>query len=336
MTDVRLIPYQVEEIIEELTNIPEGVQMIEAPELWDKADKGKGNVVAIIDTGCQTNHPDLEGRVIAGRNFTTDYNSDPDNYLDNNGHGTHVAGTIAAIGRDNRIAGVAPETNLLILKVLTKQGSGRMEWIVDAIRHAVDWTGPDGEKVKVISMSLGGPQGTDELHDVIKYAVDNHVCVVCAAGNEGDNQEDTDEFSYPGAYNEVIQVGAVDFQRRIARFTNTNDEIDLVAPGVNVLSTFPDNRYAKLSGTSMSTPHVSGALVLLNTLTAKEFGRFLTEPELYAQLIRRTTPLDYSKKAVGNGLLTLGLVDKLESLFNPYTKMWEKEGKSILMAERRA
>lgn len=336
MTDVRLIPYQVEEIIEDLTNIPQGVEMIEAPDLWERADKGKGNVVAIIDTGCQTNHPDLEGRVIDGRNFTTDYNSDPDNYLDNNGHGTHVAGTIAAIGKDNSIAGVAPECGLLILKVLTKQGSGRMDWIVDAIRYATDWTGPDGEKVKAISMSLGGPQGTDELHQAIKDAVDHQICVVCAAGNEGDNQEDTDEYSYPGAYNEVIQVGAVDFQRNIARFTNTNDEIDLVAPGVNILSTFPDNRYARLSGTSMSTPHVSGAIALLSNLTTKEFGRELTEPELYAQLVKRTTPLDYSKKAVGNGFLTLGLVDKLENLFSTYTKMWEQENKSILMAERRS
>ncbi|WP_349409806.1 S8 family peptidase [Pseudalkalibacillus sp. SCS-8] len=337
MSEVRLIPYHIEEILEDMKTVPIGVQMIEAPIVWDKSEKGEGNVVAVIDTGCQTSHPDLKDRIIDGRNFTTDYNGDENNYLDNNGHGTHVAGTIAAIGGENHIAGVAPETKLLILKVLTGQGRGRMDWIVEAIRYAVDWEGPDGEKVRVISMSLGGPQGTNELHESIKYAVAQNVSVVCAAGNEGDNEESTDEFSYPGAYNEVIQVGAMNFQRKMARFTNTNAEIDLVAPGVNILSTYPDNKYAKLSGTSMATPHVSGALALLNNLTQKEFNRNLTEAELYAQLIKRTIPLGFSKRGVGNGLLTLGLPDKLETLFHPYTAIYENELKKdseILSAQR--
>jgi major intracellular serine protease len=338
MSEVRLIPYQVEEIVDELTNVPHGVQMIEAPEVWDEADRGQGNVVAVIDTGCQTTHPDLQHCIIDGRNFTSDYNGDADNYLDNNGHGTHVAGTIAASGSSDGVAGVAPNAKLLILKVLTGQGSGRMTWIVDAIRYAVDWRGPDGEKVRVISMSLGGPQGTDELHEVVKYAVDHDVSVVCAAGNEGDDNENTNEYSYPGAYNEVIQVGAMDFTRKLARFTNTNAEIDLVAPGVNILSTFPDNRYAKLSGTSMATPHVSGALALLNNMSQKEFNRNLTEAELYAQLVKRTIPLGYTKRGVGNGLLTLALQEKLKHLFEPYTALWENEVKhevGILTTERK-
>ncbi|MGM7700396.1 S8 family peptidase [Pseudalkalibacillus sp. Hm43] len=337
MSEVRLIPYHVEEIVDELTNVPRGVKMIEAPDVWDQADKGEGNVVAVIDTGCQMAHPDLKDQIIDGRNFTTDYNSDENNYSDNNGHGTHVAGTIAAVGTSNGIAGVAPKSKLLVLKVLTQQGSGRMAWIIEAIRYAVDWEGPKGEKVRVISMSLGGPQGTDELHDAVKYAVENNVSVVCAAGNEGDDNEGTEEFSYPGAYNEVIQVGAMDFKRKLARFTNTNDEIDLVAPGVNILSTFPDNRYAKLSGTSMATPHVSGALALLNNISQKEFNRNLTEVELYAQLVKRTIPLGYTKRGVGNGLLTLAIQDKMKNLFQPYTELWENEIKhdvGILSTQR--
>ncbi|WP_257348406.1 S8 family peptidase [Pseudalkalibacillus decolorationis] len=323
MSEIRLIPYQVEEIISDLSNIPEGVQMIEAPLLWERTKKGKGNVVAVIDTGCQIEHPDLEDRIIDGKNFTTDFNSDVTNFSDNNGHGTHVAGTIAASGSGNGVAGVAPGANLLILKVLTGEGSGKYEWIINAIQYAVDWEGPNGEKARVISMSLGGPQDVPELHEVIKYAVNHNVSVVCAAGNEGDDRENTDEFSYPGAYNEVIQVGAIDFQRKLAKFTNTNAEIDLVAPGVKILSTYPDNRYARLTGTSMSTPHISGAIALLITLCEGEFERNLSEAEIYAQLIKRTTPIGFSKQGEGNGLLTLGLVDKIADLFTTHTKDWE-------------
>ena len=126
---------------------------------------------------------------------------------------------------------------------------------------------------------------------------------------------DTDEFAYPGAYGEVIQVGAVDFDRRIAPFSNTNNEIDLVAPGINIYSTYLEGKYASLSGTSMATPHVSGALALIRNISEREFDRELTEAELYAQLVRRTIPLGYPKTAEGNGLLALDILNKFEQLF---------------------
>lgn len=324
MSEVNLIPYKREEILESSSIIPEGIEMIEAPALWERASRGSGNVIAIIDTGCQTDHPDLKDRVIGGRNFTPDFNGDEENFTDNNGHGTHVAGTIAASETGSGVVGAAPEANLLILKVLSGQGGGKFAWIIDAIQYAVDWKGSKGERVRVISMSLGGPQDIPELHEVIKYAVDNDVSIVCAAGNEGDGRETTDEFAYPGAYNEVIQVGAVDFQRGIAEFTNTNDEIDLVAPGVEILSTYPENKYARLSGTSMATPHVSGALALLINLAESQFDRRMSEAEIYSQLIKRTTPIGYSKQAEGNGLLTLALIDKVGELFSTYTRNWQK------------
>lgn len=315
MVNLHLIPYRVEEIAEQAPQIPEGVRMIQAPEIWQEAERGKGNVLAILDTGCQADHPDLQDRIVGGRNFTSDFNGDAENFDDNNGHGTHVAGTIAASYREEGgIAGVAPEAHLLILKVLTGEGSGEYQGIIDGIHFAVDWRGPEGEMVSVISMSLGGPEDVAELHEAIKRAVDAGIPVVCAAGNEGDDSPDTDEFAYPGAYGEVIQVGAVDFDRRIANFSNTNDEIDLVAPGTDIYSTFPGGKYASLSGTSMATPHVSGALALIKNISEKEFARVLTEAELYAQLVRRTTPLGYPKTAEGNGLLALDLLNKIEQL----------------------
>ncbi|TWT02460.1 S8 family peptidase [Planomicrobium sp. CPCC 101079] len=315
MNRIHLIPYRIEEIITVAPQIPEGVRMIKAPEVWGKAEGGQGNVIAILDTGCQSNHPDLEDRIVAGRNFTPDYSNDEANFEDNNGHGTHVAGTAAASLRDGGVAGVAPEAQLLILKVLDAKGSGDYAGIIEAIHYAIDWTGPRGEKTTVISMSLGGPDDVPELHEAIKRAVTAGIPVVCAAGNEGDSSPDTDELGYPGAYREVIQVGAVDFNRKIASFSNTNDEIDLVAPGVNIHSTYLDGQYASLSGTSMATPHVSGALALIKNIAEKEFARNLTEAELYAQLVRRTVPLGYPKTAEGNGLVELDALEKIEQFF---------------------
>ncbi|WP_270179956.1 S8 family peptidase [Alkalihalobacillus sp. CinArs1] len=326
MNEVKLIPFEVNEVVSKADEAyPDGVEMIQAPEIWEESDRGRNRIVAVVDTGCQVDHPNLKSRIIGGKNFTKDYNADPDNYDDNNGHGTHVAGTIAAEKGADGIVGVAPEAKLLIVKVLNGEGSGTYESIISGIRYAIDWEGPNGEKVNVISMSLGGPSDLPELHEAIKDAIDQNISVVCAAGNEGDARADTPEYAYPGAYNEVIEVGASSFSRTLAPFSNTNDEIDLIAPGVDILSTFPESKYAVLSGTSMSAPHVSGALALLMNLSEKEFNRTLTEPEIYAQLIKRTVPIGYRNSAEGNGLLALNLVKQLEELFNIYTTAWNSK-----------
>ena len=120
--------------------------------------KGQDVVVAVLDTGCDTNHIDLKDRIIGGRNFTKDYEADPNVYLDNNGHGTHVAGTIAATENGVGVLGVAPLAKMLVLKVLAGDGSGSYEQIIEAIHYAVNWRGPNQEKVRIISMSLGGPR----------------------------------------------------------------------------------------------------------------------------------------------------------------------------------
>lgn len=305
---VELLPFDVQEIHESASEIPQGIQLINAPLLWEAAKKGEGVVVAIIDTGCQTDHPDLAGRIIGGKNFSSDYSKDPNKYEDNNGHGTHVAGTIAAIENSTGVVGAAPLVNLLIVKVLDKNGSGSYQSIIDGINYAVAWRGSKGEKVRAISMSLGGPSNVEKLHDAVKNAVNNNVLVICAAGNEGDNSSKTNEYSYPAAYNEAIAVGAVDFNKTIAKFSNSNDNVDLVAPGVGILSTYIGGKYATLSGTSMATPHVSGAAALIINDSESSFGRSLTEAELYAQLIKKTVDIGIDKKSQGNGLLDLSKV----------------------------
>ncbi|MFD1955169.1 S8 family peptidase [Paenibacillus thailandensis] len=306
---VSVIPFRLIEQAEKANEIPKGVEMIQAPKVWSQT-KGKGIKVAILDTGCDTSHPDLQGRIIGGRNFTDDDNGNPDLYEDYNGHGTHVAGTIAAIENDSGVVGVAPEAELLIVKVLDKDGSGQYDWVVNGINYAVE------QQADIISMSLGGPEDVPELHEAIKRAVASNVVVVCAAGNEGDGNDSTNEFGYPAFYNEVISVGAVDLNRRSSEFSNSNNEIDLVAPGDNILSTYLDGKYATLSGTSMATPHVSGAMALIKAIATASFERELSVSELYAQLIKRTVPLGNSPKLEGNGLVYLTVMDHLQQVFD--------------------
>jgi major intracellular serine protease len=306
---VHVIPFKVLEHAEKVNEVPKGVEMIQAPKIWDQT-KGKGITVAILDTGCDITHPDLKERIIGGRNFTNDDGGKADEYKDYNGHGTHVAGTIAATKNNTGVVGVAPEANLLIIKVLDKNGSGQYEWIINGINYAIE------QRADIISMSLGGPEDLPELHTAIQKAISNNILVICAAGNEGDGVDSTDEFDYPGSYNEVISVGAIDLERHSSNFSNSNNEVDLVGPGEKILSTYLNGKYATLSGTSMATPHVAGAIALIKVLVNTSFERNLTERELYAQLIKRTVPLGNSPKLEGNGLVYLTVMDELSDIFN--------------------
>lgn len=305
---VSVMPFRVIKQVEKVNEVPKGVEMIQAPKIWNQT-KGKGVNVAILDTGCDTAHPDLKERIVGGRNFTKDDGGNPNVYEDYNGHGTHVAGTIAAIQNNTGVVGVAPEANLLIIKVLGQNGSGQYEWIIKGIDYAIE------QKADIISMSLGGPEDVPELHEAIQRAVTNSILVVCAAGNNGDGDDLTDEFDFPGSYNEVISVGAIDLERHSSTFSNSNNQVDLVAPGEKILSTYLKGTYATLTGTSMAAPHVSGALALIKVLAGTSFERELTESELYAQLIKRTVPLGNTPKLEGNGLVYLTVGDHLSEIF---------------------
>lgn len=288
--------------------IPDGVAMIRAPELWSQGYKGQGVKIAIVDSGCQVDHPDLRDRIIGGRNFTTEDNGDITKYNDYNGHGTHVAGVIAASHNGSGIIGVAPEAGILILKVMEKNGQGSYMNVVNAINYAIT------QKVDIISMSLGGPGNAAELKQAIDQAIANEIAVVCAASNDGDGNPLTLEYAYPAYYPEVIAVGAEMANRQVARFSDSNNEIDIIAPGVNIISTYIGGKYVSLSGTSMAAPHVAGALALLINWGIKNFGRKLSEVELYAQLVRRAISVGLPTTAEGNGMLYLTAQDILQQL----------------------
>ncbi len=247
-------------------SIPWGISRINADTAQQTVDES-GVKVAILDTGLDFAHEDLQGLFVwgfswyKGNRAVSATECTPGNTRaceDGQGHGTHVAGTIAAQDNAVGVLGVAPQVSLYILKVLSDRGSGTYTAISEGIITATN--GPDGvagtaDDADVISMSLGGSVGTAELETAVNYALNNGVVIVAATGNDGASSP-----SYPAAYPGVLKVGAMDSSNNIASFSNRGE--DIFAPGVDVLSSTPGNNYESWAGTSMATPHVSGVVAL--------------------------------------------------------------------------
>ncbi|WHX38583.1 S8 family peptidase [Mesobacillus sp. AQ2] len=214
--------------------------------------RGKEQIeIAIIDTGVDLDHPELKNRIISGYNVI-DEKREPD---DDNGHGTHVAGIIASETNNGEgVAGMTWFSKIMPVKAMGAKGYGTTFDIAKGIIWAVDH-GAD-----VINMSLGNYQPSKVLEEAVRYAFDNNVVMVSAAGNDGSNQP-----TYPSAYPEVLSVAAVDYNGNRANFSNYGDYIDIAAPGVNIPSTFFNAQYAALSGTSMAAPHVAGLAALIKS-----------------------------------------------------------------------
>ncbi|TDQ34121.1 type II signal peptidase [Aureibacillus halotolerans] len=306
MADIALHPFTVQDVTRRKNEVPSNIQSIGAPDWWKQGFTGKGVVVAVFDTGCDARHPDLQEAIIGGRNFTNDDGGRPHRFDDYHGHGTHVTGIIAARKNNTGVVGVAPDARILVVKVLDKDGNGTYEQLTRGIQYALDWRGSRGERVRVLSMSLAGPKDDSALKEAIEKASEANALVVCAAGNSGDGRSNTSEVGYPGFYSECVQVGAIDQKRSMAPFSNSNDEIDLVAPGVDILSTYPRGSYATLSGTSMAAPHVSGAAALLIQKYELGLRRSIIEAEVFALLVKHTEALGFDPREEGYGSLLLG------------------------------
>ena len=296
-------------------------------EAWT-VTKGRGVVVAVIDTGVSKNE-DGFFELLPGQDFV-DNDSDAS---DQNGHGTHVAGTIGQ--RSNNgigVAGVAPEVSILPVRVLDANGSGSNTWVANGILWAVD------HGANVINLSLGSPMNSEAVADACAYAYEQGVTVVAATGNDGF----TDFIGFPAALDTTIAVGSVDLANKIAFYSNQGQQIDLVAPGGDTTTDSDGNglsdgvlqetimngqwSYYALQGTSMATPHVAGvaALVYANGVhdpdairsilnsTAKDLGPSGRDNTFGHGLVDPVAALNKKAPTQSGALITRHKVKKLD------------------------
>ncbi|MCJ7768810.1 S8 family serine peptidase, partial [Candidatus Bathyarchaeota archaeon] len=241
-----------------------GVQKIEADWAWNVSVGSHDVLVAVLDSGIDWHHPDLVSNYVPlGYDWVND-DADP---MDDYGHGTHCAGTIAATMNNSQgVAGMA-QVRVMAEKVLNNRGEGYSDWIANGLYHAVQ------QGARVISMSFGDYDGNEVVHEAIKYAYSAGVFLVACAGNGN-----TDAKFYPAAYPEVIAVTATGSDDVKASFSNFGDWVELAAPGVGVLSTLPNNDYQSYSGTSVACPFVSGLCALIFSAfpnSTASFARYL-------------------------------------------------------------
>jgi len=213
--------------------------------------------VAVLDSGIDDTHPDLAGNIVGGARFVSGGGG---SYDDDNGHGSHCAGTIAAIDNNTGVVGVAHDASLLAVKVLDRRGNGSYSGIASGINWAVS------NGANILSMSLGGGASSSSLQSACNSAAGSSL-LVAAAGNSGDCDLSTDEISYPAYYSSVVSVGATSIEAgqvdALMCFSNSNSDVELSAPGYNIYSCWKGGGYRDSYGTSMSCPHVAGCAAVL-------------------------------------------------------------------------
>lgn len=276
--------------------------------------------VAVLDTGANLDHQELQGKIVKRADFvdleglnTSDFVGDIKGYddvpEDEVGHGTHVSGIIAGRGIQMD-EGVAPECGLMAVRVLATMKSGNRlvgAGIVDNINAGIKWAVDNGADVINMSLGIRHTGGGLPHEDVVRYAISKNVVVVAASGNDG-----TNERYYPGALPGVFAVGAVDGDGAVTNFTSYGANITVVAPGLNIYSSFAHNSYAVASGTSQASPFVSGSIALAKSY-ALEQGQKLNNNEIH-YLLKNTSDKVNSRlrdEHAGYGLLNLADAFKL-------------------------
>lgn len=268
--------------------VPWGIKTIYNDPLLSKSSGGIDVNVAILDTGVLKTHPDLKNRVKVCKDFSGPITAIDGKCDDKNGHGTHIAGIIAADGGSDGLGiyGMAPEANLFVYKVCSNNGTCWADDIAVALRTAAD----DG--TNIMNISLGSDNPSQLITDAINYVVSKKVLVIAAAGNDGPYAGSID---YPGADANIVAVGAINKDIQIPDWSSRGNnlisepyiveekDIELAAPGVSVESTWKDGGYAILSGTSMASPHITG-------LAAKLWQKDALNPSLATrELLQKLT-----------------------------------------------
>ncbi|MFZ4451755.1 S8 family peptidase [Salibacterium aidingense] len=273
---------------EELRNW--GLEHVQAPDAWEENVTGEGVEVAVVDTGISTSHPSLD--VEDGYSAV----SYTDSYDDDNGHGSHTAGIIGASQPRAGLMGVAPDADLIAVKVLDESGNGSLSQVLTGMEWAIE------EDVDIINMSFGTLTDSSSMKSMLQEAYEDGIIVAAASGNRGEGEDDTDRIEYPARYDSVVAVAAVDDNNERAYFSASGEAVELSAPGVDIVSTYEGSSYGPLSGTSMATPFVSGAFALLKEAYPEEEA-----PALRSMLQEEALDLgeDGRDERYGYGLLQL-------------------------------
>ncbi|GGD71311.1 S8 family peptidase [Paenibacillus nasutitermitis] len=281
---------------------------IETEKGWNLTKGSDQVLVAVLDTGVQAGHPDLKGKTVTGINLVSE-NDAPD---DDVGHGTHVAGIIAAnVNNGEGVAGLSWYNKLLPVKVLDSSGAGSTYTVAQGIIWATD------NGAKVINMSLGNYAEAEFLHDAIKYAYDHDVVLIAASGNDN-----TDRPGYPAAYPEVFGVASTDADGSRSSFSNYGDYIDAAAPGASIASTYPGSQYAALSGTSMACPHVAALAGLIRSINPD-----LTNIEVMDLMRKSATDMGDKGKDIyfGYGQIDIARALEMASQSNMSLQQFQKQ-----------
>jgi subtilisin family serine protease/putative cell wall-binding protein len=236
------------------------LDIAKVPEAWSGGATGQGITIAIVDTGVDLNHPDLENKLVPGYNAILD-STDIYTAQDDNGHGTHVAGIAAAELNNRGVVGVAYQAKIMPVKALDKTGEGADDIIAEGIVWAVN------HGARIINLSLGSDTETAILRSAVEYAVENGVLVVAAAGNLDPLKASNPGINYPASYPKVLAVTATDSNDQIANISATGPESVLAAPGMDIISDYwtkdKGSTYAVADGTSMASSFVVGVAALI-------------------------------------------------------------------------
>jgi len=290
-----------------------GLKILKIPDIW-KRTKGEGIKVAVLDSGIALEHFDFSNRDPHKPYDRIDHIQEKRHKLPNAihkikdftgslfgvsdllGHGTHVAGIIAARRNNTGVVGVAPKVKLLIGKVLGDKGRGSHEALAEGIRWASD------QGAHIISMSLGSSEENDKVHEAIKDAYSKGILLICSAGNKvhkgqdlvpGDKEKES--LDYPAKFDETIAVGAINRDLKVPYYSPGEHKVDIVAPGDKITSSYPPQICAVLSGTSMAAAFVSGVVALILSKT-----KVKSREELIEDLREYTVDLDSIKPDPGN------------------------------------
>ena len=233
-------------------------------------------IIGVIDTGVPQ-HDDLDENVMEGLNCIPG-----EDQYDNHGHQTHCVGIIAAENNNVGMVGVAPKAKCLCIKGLNDRGGGTYGGLIKALEYCLEIRNDGTRRVDIVSMSLGGSSPSPQMEQVINKLVDAGIPVICAAGNDG-----AGGVNYPAAFDKTIAVAAYDSQGKVAYFSSKGPEVDFAKPGVNIYSTYLNNQYAKLSGTSMACPFMAGVVALLISKYKKNNEEY-TVDKIKNQLVKKS------------------------------------------------